>query len=111
MTLEFSRVVITTPLVTLVEAKLQLHITDALHDTDVTAQRDAAQDAIVAYLTTAADATWTDVTAPRPVKQAIKLLMTHYYEHRGDAMDQTDPAIWQAVYALLSMYRDPTVVA
>jgi hypothetical protein len=111
VTLEFSRIVITTPLVTLIEAKLQLHIADTVHDQDITAQRDAAQDAIVAYLGAAADAAWNDVTVPRPVKQAIKLLMTHYYEHRGDAMETTDPAIWQAIYALLAMYRDPTLVA
>jgi len=115
MTLEFSRVVLATPLVPLAEVKAHLRITDAAHDADVTVIYAAAQDEILAYLTTGADATWTETTAPRPVKHAIKLLTTHLYEHRGDDMSPSDSGstpdedVWAAIGRLLAMYRDPTL--
>lgn len=108
----------TVPLVTLDDAKLFLRITDSDHDADVTALRDAAQEAIVAYLGGAnLDPTWTDATAPRAVVQAVKLLLGHYYEHRGDdvagvGLRQTltvDDALWSAVQNLLGRHRDPTL--
>jgi hypothetical protein len=107
MPLEFSHVAITVPLVPLDEAKRHLRITDAAHDADVTAIRDAAQDAIVFYLAAAADATWTDATVPTPVRHAIKLMMTHFYQHRGDDDQIPDP--WPAIASLLGMSRDPTL--
>ena len=111
MTLEFSHdaVVITVPLVTLSEAKEHLRIRDTLHDADVTAKTATAQAAILASVGEAADATWTDLTVPLPVKHAILLLTTHYYEHRGDAMPDVDVALWEAIARLLARYRDPTV--
>jgi Phage gp6-like head-tail connector protein len=111
MPLEFSHdaIVITTPLVTLSEAKEHLRIRDTLHDADVTAKTATAQAAILANLANAADATWTDVTVPLPIKHAILLLTTHYYEHRGDAMPEVDAALWEAIARLLAWYRDPTL--
>jgi hypothetical protein len=119
VTLEFSHdpviAAITTPLVPLPDVKVHLRVTDAAHDADITATYAAAQDAILAYLTTAADATWTPTTTPRPVKHAILILTTHLYEHRGDDMSPSDSGstpdedVWLAIARLLAMYRDPTL--
>jgi hypothetical protein len=49
---------------------------------------------------------WTAVTAPRQVISAILLMLTHLWEHRGDAMD-TDPHVWEAIRRLLERSRDP----
>lgn len=105
------------PLVTLDDAKTYLRISDTDHDADVTAIRDTAQEAIVAYIGAAADPTWTDATAPRAVVHAIKLLLGHYYEHRGDdlagvGLRQTitmDDAVWSAISNLLGRHHDPTI--
>lgn len=112
MPLTFSRVVIPVALVPLDELKTHLRVTDTDHDADVTVIGAAAQDAIVAYLKAAADATWTATTAPRPVRHAIKLLAADYYEHRGDDAGggrTADEKTWQAIARLLAMYRDPTL--
>lgn len=112
--LEFSRVTLP-PLVTLEEAKWQLRITDALHDPDITAKMAIAQEAVLAFMGSAADPAWTDTTAPQAVKHAIQMLTTHYYEHRGDDMSPTasgstpDTAVWNAIWLLLGPYRDPIV--
>jgi len=109
------RVTIATALVPIAEMKAHLRITDTAHDADVSAIGLAAQDAILAYLTAAADPAWTPATAPLTVKHAIKLLSTHYYEHRGDDMDPTqsgatpDAAVWTAIRELLGRHRDPTL--
>ena len=115
MALDFSRVTVAGPLVSLVEAKQQLRIQDSDHDADVTAKMDAAQEAILAYLTTAGDETWDGTTVPKAVKQAILILLTHLYEHRGDDMSPTatgttpDADVWAAIGRLLALYRDPTL--
>jgi Phage gp6-like head-tail connector protein len=115
MPLEFTHVTVAGPLATMAEIKNQLRITDTLHDADITEKNDAAQDAILAWLTTAADATWTPATVPKPVKHAILLLTSHLYEHRGDDMNPTasgstpDQDVWEAIARLLALYRDPTL--
>jgi Phage gp6-like head-tail connector protein len=115
MPLGFTHVVVAGPLVTMAEIKDQLRVHDTLHDADITAKNEAAQDAILAYLTTGADATWTPATVPKPVKQAILVLTTHLYEHRGDDMNPTasgstpDRDVWEGIARLLWMYRDPTL--
>jgi Phage gp6-like head-tail connector protein len=115
MTLDFSRVVIAAPLVSLATVKFHLRVTDALHDADIAQKAKAAQDRITAYLTTAADATWTETTVPTPVAHAILLLTTHWYEHRGDDMAPSasgstpDADVWKAIENLLAFYRDPTL--
>jgi hypothetical protein len=103
------------PLVSLAELKDHLRITDALHDADATAKSEAAQAAVLAYLTAAADPAWTPDSVPKPVKHAILILTTHFYEHRGDDMNPSpsgstpDADVWDAITRLLAMYRDPTL--
>jgi hypothetical protein len=115
MTLTFSRVTLAGPLWTTAEVKaLQLRITDAAHDADVDEKLATAQEAVLAYLGPAADATWTPVTAPRAVKHAILLLTVHYYEHRGDDfgninLPMGEAIIWKELRNLLAMYRDPVI--
>lgn len=115
MPLEFTHVIVAGSLVSMADLKAQLRITDNLHDAEITLVSEAAQDAILAYLTLAADATWTELTVPKPVKHAILLLTSHLYEHRGDDMNPTasgstpDRDVWEAIARLLSMYRDPTL--
>ena len=115
MPLEFTHVTVAGFLVPLEEMKDQLHETDPANDATVIAISHAAQDEILAGLTTAADPAWTDLTAPWPVKQAIKILTTHYYQHRGDDMNPSasgaspDRDVREAIRQMLSMYRDPTL--
>ena len=113
MTLTFSRVTLAGPLWTTAEVKaIQLRITDAAHDTDVEEKLATAQEAVLAYLGPAADATWTPSTAPMAVKHEILLLTVHYYEHRGDDLGQLRPdeaVIWKEIRNLLAMYRDPAL--
>jgi hypothetical protein len=109
------RVSIPTPLVPIAEMKAHLRITDTAHDADVSTIAGAAQDAILAYLTAAADPAWTTATVPKTVAHAIKLMTTHLYEHRGDDMDPSgsgatpDADVWDAVKRLLGRHRDPTL--
>jgi hypothetical protein len=113
VTLTYSRVTLPGPLWTVAEVKaLQLRITDAAHDADVDEKLATAQEAVLAYLGPAADATWTPATAPKAVKHAILLLTVHYYEHRGDDLGVLRPdeaVIWKELRNLLAMYRDPAL--
>ncbi len=115
MTLDFSRVTLAGPLWTTAEVKaIQLRITDAAHDADVAEKLATAQEAVLAYLGPAADATWTPTTAPMAVKHAILLMTVHYYEHRGDDLGNINlPAgeaiIWKELQNLLANYRDPAL--
>jgi hypothetical protein len=111
--LTYSRVKLAGLLWTPDEVKaIQLRITDAAHDADVTEKLEAAQEAVLAYLGPAGDPTWTPSTAPKAVKHAILLLTTHYYEHRGDDLGPMRPdeaVIWRELRNLLAMYRDPAL--
>jgi Phage gp6-like head-tail connector protein len=107
MPLEFSRVTLP-PLWTVDEAKVHLRITDTAADADVQQKLDAAQEAIVAYLTDAVEPTWEATTAPKAVKHAVLLLLTHLYENRGDD-GAADDQVWAAIGRLLALYRDPTL--
>lgn len=113
MTLTFSRVTLAGPLWTVAEVKaIQLRITDAAHDSDVEEKLGTAQEAVLAYLGPAGDASWTPETAPLAVKHAILLLTVHYYEHRGDDLGQARPdeaVIWKELRNLLGQYRDPAL--
>lgn len=114
MPLTYSRVILP-PLWTLDQAKTHLRITDTDHDADVQQKLDTAQELICAYLGDAADPAWDATTAPKAVTHAVLLLLTHYYEHRGDDMAPTvagatpDADVWKAVQNDLAMYRDPTL--
>ena len=113
MTLTFSRVTLAGPLWTTAEVKqIQLRITDAVHDTDVAEKLATAEEAVLAYLGPAADASWTPASAPVAVKHAILLLTVHYYEHRGDDLgvsNRDEAVIWKELRNLLSHYRDPAM--
>jgi hypothetical protein len=108
MALEYSRVTVAGLLVTLPEAKAHLRILDTTHDADISQKLDTAQEAILAYEALAGDATWTDATVPRAVKHAILLLLTHYYEDRGEDLER-DEKVWTAIRELLGRHRDPTL--
>jgi len=114
MALDYTHVVVAAPLVPLAEMKTHLRVTDTAHDADIAAIGAAAQDTILAYLTTAADPAWTTATAPRPVMHAIKIYAAHLYEHRGDDMAQVggaapDVKAWESIRELLGRHRDPTL--
>ena len=99
-------------MITLAEAKVQLRITDTWHDAEVQAAIDAADAAIRKRLKTANDPTWDPLTAPADIKHAVKILMAHFYEHRGDAFgpDQdNDDRVWAAIHHLLAGWRDPAL--
>jgi hypothetical protein len=105
VTLAFSRVTLP-PLWTVEQAKVHLHLTGTAYDADVQQKLDAAQEAVLSYLAAGGDASWTAVTAPLPVKHAVLLLLSAFYEDRGDG---TPPDPWPQIYALLAAYRDPTI--
>jgi Phage gp6-like head-tail connector protein len=112
MTLTFSRVTLAGPLWTTEEAKVHLRIADTAHDSDLEQKLAAAEEAVLAYLGPAGDATWTPVTAPLMVKHAVLLLTAHYYEHRGDDLGLTtrdEAVVWREIRQALSMYRDPAL--
>ena len=99
-------------LVTLPDAKVHLRVTDATHDADIADKLAVAQSWVLAYLMSAADATWTSSTVPRPVRHAIQIVLTLLYEHRGDDMDSgtsAAEATWNHVRTLLAPFRDPTL--
>jgi len=110
MPLDFSRVVITAPLLSLTAAKQQLRITDTTHDAEIAELVDAAQEFVIARLKEAADATWTEVTVPRVVRHAIKLMLDAFNERRGgdESAKQLEKTI-ETVDVLLGTYRDPTL--
>lgn len=108
MTLEYSRTSTAGPLVLLTEAKIHLRITGTADDADITQKLDAAEEAILAYENLAADPTWTDTTVPKAVKHAVLLLLTHYWENRGEELTR-DEDVWAAIGRLLALYRDPTI--
>lgn len=112
MTLTFSRVVLSGPLLTLEEAKAQLRIVDTAHDAEVAQKLAAAEEGVLAYLAAAGDPTWTPATAPLEVKNAILALTTHYYEHRGDdfgTFNRDTAVVWAELQFMLRFYRDPAM--
>jgi len=108
--LDYSRVTVAAPLVSLTEAKQQLHITDTTHDAEVTVLLAAAQELVISKLGAAADATWTETTAPRVVRHSIKLVLDAFNERRGgdEGADQLRKAL-ETVDLLLALYRDPAM--
>jgi hypothetical protein len=107
MPLEFSHIVITTPLVSLELAKQHLRYTGTDHDADVQQKLTVAQDRIVAYLAAAADPSWTEATVPTPVAEAILELLAYFDRYRGDDVQAGET--WAVIEKLLSLYRDPTL--
>ncbi len=103
------------PLWTVAEVKPHLRITGSDHDTDIAQKLDAAQEWVLQYLDTSADPTWTPTTAPKGVKNAILILLTHWYEDRGDEIGRTSQdytpsaAVWRELQNCLALYRPPTL--
>jgi hypothetical protein len=99
-------------LVTLEEAKRQLRITDTFHDAEVQAVVDDADAIIRRYLKKANDPLWNSTSVPFEIKAAVKLMIGHLYEHRGDEWgesNEADDRTWSAVGNLLVMWRDPAL--
>lgn len=103
------------PLITIEQAKAQLRITDALHDLEITLAMQHASDAILRYMGSYADPAWTAASVPSTVQRSILLLLTHFYEHRGDDMTPAasggtpDADVWAAIGRLLARDRLPTI--
>jgi hypothetical protein len=78
---------------------------------DLTAKIQQASDAIRDYLKSGTDPAWSSTTAPSIVQQAVLLLLTNYWEHRGDdaAPNDSDAACWMAIKRLLLRQRDPAL--
>ena len=110
MALEFSHVPISVPLVSLDEAKRHLHLTGTAQDADVTQKLEAAQAQIIAKLGPAANETWTEATAPRPIRHAILILLDALFERRGgDEANDTLRKAFETIDLLLAPWRDPTL--
>lgn len=92
------------PLLTLEDAKVHLRITDTASDVDVQQKLTEAQDVIVDYLGAQVDPLWDDTTVPPRVLSAIKIMLTHLYENRGDDL-AADTANWAAIRRLLARTR------
>lgn len=99
-------------LVTLVDAKQHLRIVDGAHDPDVQQKVTAASATIRDYLKGQNDPAWTPLTVPPWIAAAVLLLLTHLYEHRGDAFgpaQDNDDRVWEAIANLLRRSRDPAL--
>jgi hypothetical protein len=95
-------------------AKEHLKITDADHDAEVQREADAASAAILIYLDTKADPTWTVATLPDDVRQAMLLLLGYFDAERGgpgvDDRSSVDPEqTWKAIASLLMRRRMPSI--
>ena len=92
---------------TLEEAKDHLHITDSDHDADISAKLAEAEALVDDYLSDPRD------PAPTPDallhRAAVKLVLAHLYENRGEAQDPNDEALWQALGRLLRRQRTPAL--
>jgi hypothetical protein len=110
MTLDYSRITLAAPLVTLAEAKTHLRITDTVHDADITQKLDAAQELVLAKQALAVDPTWDAATAPKVVKHSILILLDAFYERRGgdEGAEQLRKAL-ETVDLLLALYRYPAL--
>jgi hypothetical protein len=97
-------------LVTLEQAKTHLGIPLTLvdNDADVTLKISHASDTVLNYLKHRADPDWTSDTVPGDVQHATLVLVTHFFENRGNDM-RTDEDVWKAVERLLVRYRDPAL--
>lgn len=96
-------------LISVADGKRHLRITDNDHDLDVQQKIAEASVIIIDYLKVGDDPPWTtEAETPEHVRAAIKLMLTHLYEHRGDNME-TDERLWDAIGRILGRSRDPTL--
>ena len=110
MPLDFSRITISVPLVSLDTAKDHLRVPDDDHDADISAKLEASQELIISKLGAAADPAWDETSAPRVVTHAILIALDALYERRGgdEANDALRKAL-QTIDLLLALYRDPSL--
>jgi hypothetical protein len=110
MTLWYARVTPAGPLLTLVEAKAHLKITDTASDADITQKLGAAQEYVFAKLGEAADPSWDATSAPQMVRHAVLLVLDAFYERRGgdEGGEQLRKAL-TVVDQALKQYRDVSV--
>lgn len=95
-------------LVTLAQAKAQLNVTDTDHDAAITDMMTRASATIRDYVKERNDPTWTPITVPPWIAQAVLLLLGNWYEHRGDAQDN-DAKVWEAIVTILRRSSDPAI--
>ena len=100
-------------LITLEEAKAQLNIVNDAFDDDIQRKAEAASALVLDRCNTTAyrraqTLSWTGDTVPLSVKQAVCLVLTHLFQHRGDDM-RLDEAFWQSIDRVIGPYRDPVV--
>ncbi len=94
-------------LITLAQAKQQLVIENETteRDSELLLKMEEANDAVINYLKSRADPSWTSNTVPPRIRAAILLVLTNLWTHRGDD-DMSDP-ISSAVASVLMRDRDP----
>jgi hypothetical protein len=92
-------------LVTLAQAKAQIHVADTAFDAEITDMMTAASATIRDYLKERNDPTWTPDTVPPWIRQSVLLLLGNWYEHRGDAQ-ANDADVWAAIVTLCRRSSD-----
>ena len=102
-------------LVALDVAKEHLHETGTARDAEIGREVEAASDMITGYLGTFADPTWTEITLPADVRQAI-LILLGYLDGPGRGDGGIDPATdddmertWKAIASILMRRRLPSI--
>jgi hypothetical protein len=93
-----------TDLVTLVQAKEQLRITDTDSDDELTRLVTASSAIVARYVGTSAVA-WTSTSIPPDAQVAVFLVLAALYEDR----EGLDDPIGVGVMSLLATYRDPAL--
>ena len=100
--------------VTLTTAKAHLRITTPVGGRGRRRQYklDQAEGIIRNYLKSGALESWVSPeTAPASVTAAILLMLTHLFEHRGDAPPEieADEQLWAEIDRFVIRYRDPAM--
>jgi hypothetical protein len=95
--------------VTLDELKAQLYITHTWDDPALTQLTTRASTAILDFLGTRGDPTWTPATVPSYVAVAVLKLAVAWWAARGDP-SASDERAWRDVTLLLERRRDPAVL-
>lgn len=92
-----------TDLITLVQAKEQLRITDTDSDDELTRLVTASSAIVVQYVATSAATAWTPDTIPSDAQVAVFLVLAALYEDR----EGLDDPLGVGVVSLLASYRSP----
>lgn len=100
-------------LVSMEVAKAHLRVTSDDQNADIALKVDQASAIILERCNSTAwwraiTPTWTEDTVPGSVQQAVLVLLTHSFEHRGDDMTP-DEMLWAAIDRLIAMNKDPVI--